>query len=102
VPSQDSVLGICTSSATVGPSISFGSADAVTIFSYDVALTDAWATVVCNLIRLDVHSILERIDLLEVPGVFVIMGDQHVKWGNLLPLVSALVDEQLISAGDRI
>jgi ApbE superfamily uncharacterized protein (UPF0280 family) len=102
VPSQDSVLGICTSSATVGPSISFGSADAVTIFSYDVALTDAWATVVCNLIRPDDHSILERIDLLEVPGVFVIMGDQHVKWGNLPPLVSALVDEQLISAGDRI
>src|SRR5512136_2601262 len=35
VPPQDRVLGICTSSATVGPSISFGIADAVTIFSQD-------------------------------------------------------------------
>ena len=51
VPPQDSVLGICTSSATVGPSISFGMADAVTIFSRNVSLSDAWATAICNEIR---------------------------------------------------
>ncbi len=44
VPPQDEILGVCTSSATVGPSISFGIADAVTVFSPDVALADAWAT----------------------------------------------------------
>jgi hypothetical protein len=102
VPSQDSILGICTSSATVGPSISFGIADAVTIFSCDVALADAWATSVCNLIRPYDQSVLGRIDLHEVQGVFAIMGESMVKWGHLPPLVSALVDEQLISAGDRL
>jgi ApbE superfamily uncharacterized protein (UPF0280 family) len=101
VPPQDSVLGICTSSATVGPSISFGVADAVTIFSRDVALADAWATAVCNQIRPDDLSVLDRINPNDVRGIFAIMGDQQVRWGKLPPLVSADVDERLISAGDR-
>ena len=48
IPPQEQILGICTSSATVGPSISFGMADAVTVFSHNVACADAWATSVCN------------------------------------------------------
>jgi len=102
VPPQEKILGICTSSATVGPSISFGISDAVTVFSCDVALADAWATSVCNQIRPYDQSVLERIDIQEVSGVFAIMGESVVKWGHLPPLVSAVVDEQLISAGDRI
>lgn len=101
VPPRDTALGICTSSATVGPSISFGMADAVTIFSSDVALSDAWATAVCNEIRPDDLSVLGRVDPDDVDGVFTIMGDKTVSWGRLPPLVPALVDEQLISAGDR-
>ena len=101
VPPQDSVLGICTSSATVGPSISFGVADAVTIFSRDVALADAWATAVCNQLRPDNMSVLDRINPNDVRGIFAIMGDQQVRWGKLPPIVSADVDERLISAGDR-
>ncbi|MFY9800002.1 MAG: UPF0280 family protein [Methanoregula sp.] len=102
IPPQEKILGICTSSATVGPSISFGIADAVTIFSHDVALADAWATSVCNLIRPDDQTVLDQINPHEVIGVFAIMGETMVKWGNLPPLVSAVVDEKLISAGDRI
>jgi uncharacterized protein len=101
VPPQEKILGICTSSATVGPSISFGIADAVTIFSRNVALADAWATAVCNEIRSLDHSVLDRVDGQDVDGIFVIMGDAMVQWGTLPPLVSAVVDEQLISAGDR-
>jgi len=101
VPPQDEVLGICTSSATVGPSISFGMADAVTVFARDVALSDAWATAVCNEIRPSDHSVLERVDPSEVSGIFAIMGDVTVRWGELPPLVPAVVDEGLISAGDR-
>lgn len=101
VPPQDSVLGICTSSATVGPSISFGIADAVTIFSRNVALADAWATAVCNEIRPDDLSVLDRVNPNDVRGVFAIMGDRHVRWGNLPQIVRADVDERLISAGDR-
>jgi ApbE superfamily uncharacterized protein (UPF0280 family) len=101
VPSQEQVLGICTSSATVGPSISFGQADAVTVFARDVALSDAWATAVCNQIRPDDRSILDRVDPSEVAGIFAILGDVTVRWGDLPPVVPAVVDEQLISAGDR-
>jgi uncharacterized protein len=101
VPPQDTVLGLCTSSATVGPSISFGMADAVTIFSRNVALSDAWATAVCNQIRPDDRSVLDKVDPDEVSGIFAIMGDVTVRWGTLPPLVPAVVDEQLISAGDR-
>jgi ApbE superfamily uncharacterized protein (UPF0280 family) len=101
VPPQDTILGICTSSATVGPSISFGVADSVTIFSYDVALADAWATAVCNEIRLEDQSVLQRINPEEVEGVFAILGKKSISWGNLPDLVPAIVDEHLISAGDR-
>jgi hypothetical protein len=101
VPPQDRILGICTSSATVGPSISLGIADAVTVFSPDVALADAWATGVCNEIRPDDRSVLDRVDPDVVRGVFAIMGDVVVKWGHLPPLVRADVGERLISAGDR-
>ena len=101
VPPQDSVLGICTSSATVGPSISFGVADAVTIFARNVALADAWATAVCNQIRPDDLSVLDRINPNDVRGIFAILGDRNIQWGMLPPIVRADVDERLISAGDR-
>ncbi len=43
---EDSPLGICTSSGTVGPSLSFGKADAVCVLSKSGALADAAATAV--------------------------------------------------------
>jgi hypothetical protein len=102
VPPQERVLGICTSSSTVGPSISFGIADAVTVFSHDVALADAWATSVCNQIREEDISVLSRLNPLEVIGVFAVMGNHTEQWGNVPPLVRTVVDEHLISAGDRL
>ena len=44
-------LGICTSSGTVGHSLSFGKADAVVITSKDTFLADAAATAVGNIIK---------------------------------------------------
>jgi uncharacterized protein len=102
IPPQEKILGICTSSASVGPSVSFGVADAVTVFSADVALADAWATAICNQIRPEDQSVLKQINSSEVTGVFAIMGKILVQWGTLPPLVPAVVDEQLISAGDRL
>ena len=102
VPPQKEPFGICTSSATVGPSISFGVADAVTIFAPDPLIADAWATAVCNRIRTDDRSILERLDSREVQGVFAILGETVIPWGRIPPVVPARVDEQLITAGDRL
>lgn len=44
-------LGICTSSGTVGHSLSFGKADAVCVISKDAALADACATATCNMVK---------------------------------------------------
>lgn len=42
------IRGVCTSSGTVGPSLSFGSADAVTAFAQSAAQADAAATAIAN------------------------------------------------------
>jgi len=102
VPPQKDPYGICTSSATVGPSISFGVADAVTIFAPDPLAADAWATSVCNRLREDDRSVLEHLDPAVVHGVFAILGKTVIKWGTIPQVVPAVVDEQLISAGDRL
>jgi hypothetical protein len=102
VPPQKEPFGICTSSATVGPSLSFGVADAVTIFAPDPLLADAWATAVCNKIRTDDRSVLRQLDPVEVQGVFAILGETVIQWGRVPPVVPARVDEQLITAGDRL
>jgi hypothetical protein len=44
-------LGVCTSSGTVGHSLSFGKADAVVAVAEDAALADAAATAICNRIQ---------------------------------------------------
>ncbi len=102
VPPHREPFGICTSSATVGPSISFGVADAVTIFARDPLDADAWATAICNGLRPDDRRILDAIDPGRVQGVYAIMGETVVQWGHVPPVIPARVDEQLIAAGDRL
>lgn len=102
VPPHKEPFGICTSSATVGPSISFGVADAVTIFARDPLDADAWATAICNELRPDDRRILDTIDPGRVQGVYAIMGERVVQWGHVPPVIPARVDEQLIAAGDRL
>ena len=72
LPPQDEILGICTSSATVGPSVSFGTADAVTVFSSDVSLADAWATSLCNRTHDACNDIFSGCTLEGVRSAFVI------------------------------
>jgi hypothetical protein len=63
IDAGEAPLGICTSSGTVGPSLSFGKADAVMIVCKDVLLADSYATRFANLIRepKDIPPILEEI-----------------------------------------
>lgn len=62
-------LGVCTSSGTVGPSLSFGHADAAVVLAPDPALADAVATALGN--RLQEEADLEPAVqwALAVPGV---------------------------------
>lgn len=99
LPEQSAVYGICTSSASVGPSISFGTADAVTVFARDVSLADAWATSLCNRTGNGREGLFSPLEHSGVDGVYVVMGDETARWGTIPPVVPARVDESLISAG---
>ena len=48
---EETPLGICTSSGTVGPSLSLGTTDATIVASTSAALADAAATAVGNLVK---------------------------------------------------
>jgi uncharacterized protein len=51
IPASLSPLGLCTSSGTVGASLSLGRADAAMVASTDAATADAWATRIGNAVR---------------------------------------------------
>jgi hypothetical protein len=79
-------LGVCTSSGTVGHSLSFGIADAVCIKSKSTALADAAATAAGNLIRrkTDVKKGLARAMSIEgVLGVLIVAGDTLAVQGDM-------------------
>ena len=99
VPPGEGIRGICTSSATVGPSVSLGVADAVTVFSPDVASADAWATALCNELRPGDRQVLQRLEGSDVTGVVAILGGEVVRWGNPPPLVPARVNPDVITRG---
>jgi ApbE superfamily uncharacterized protein (UPF0280 family) len=97
------VLGVCTSSATVGPSLSFGRADAAVAVSEDVLLADATATSVGNALRLEspesIGDALERHMLPGIEGLMAVVGNQVGMCGELPEIVRAKVDNELITKG---
>lgn len=79
-------LGMCTSSGTVGHSVSLGKADAVVVCSPDTALADAAATAVGNHVHAadDIESALERGMAIDgVTGVVIVAGDKLGARGDL-------------------
>lgn len=98
----DGVRGCCTSSATVGPSVSFGVADAVTVFADSPVVADAWATRLCNDLRPGDRSAFARLDPARVAGVCAVVGDEVARWGTVPPVVRARVDPALITAADSV
>lgn len=79
IPAADFPLGICTSSGTVGPSLSLGRADAVMIVCKDVMLADSYATAMANRIKTvnDLQSVIDRIsDIPEILGAIAVKDDR--------------------------
>jgi hypothetical protein len=71
-------LAICTSAGTVGPSVSFGHADAAVVVSRDACLADACATRLGNEIKTaaDIERALALILNIEgVTGAVAVLGD---------------------------
>jgi ApbE superfamily uncharacterized protein (UPF0280 family) len=86
VKATDTPLGICTSSGTVGPSISLGKADAAVVVAASAALADAAATAVGNAIITagDIPHALEIAQSIEgLVGVVIIKDARMGVWGKL-------------------
>lgn len=79
-------LGICTSSGTVGHSLSFGKSDAVIILSPATPLADAVATAAGNLVQSE-EDVQKAVDFAAaIPGVIgaiAIKGDKMAAWGRI-------------------
>ncbi len=87
IPPENTPLGVCTSSGTVGHSLSLGKADAVMVASYNPILADALATGFANRVksRNDVDEVIEDMKLCEavLSGV-IILGDKAGLCGSFL------------------
>ena len=83
---KETPLGICTSSGTVGPSLSLGATDATIVLSKSAALADAAATAVGNLVKTtdDIQGALDYgREIKGVTGIVIIMGDRMGAWGDI-------------------
>lgn len=83
---EDTPIGICTSSGTVGHSLSFGKADAVCIVSKSAALSDAVATSIGNIIKneKDIDLAMEKgRNIQGVLGMVIIVGKSMGVWGDI-------------------
>jgi ApbE superfamily uncharacterized protein (UPF0280 family) len=87
-------ISVCTSSATVGPSLNFGEADAATVVASSGALADAAATAVCNVTRGEpeqaIKAGLERAKSIpDLKAALIIHGRYVGTWGDLPRLAMA-------------
>lgn len=98
---RDSITGICTSAGTVGPSISFGMADAAAVFSDDISLADAAATAMGNEVGIGRESVEASFKAVkDVPGIkgaLVIQGEYIGMWGKVPKITRAEVRHEYIT-----
>ena len=86
IEAEDTPIGICTSSGTVGHSMSFGKSDAVVVVSQSTPLADAAATMIGNHIvgEEDIEKgirLAKRIEGLK--GIVIVKNDKIGFWGEI-------------------
>jgi ApbE superfamily uncharacterized protein (UPF0280 family) len=97
-------MGVCTSSGTVGHSISFGRSDSVTVFADEASIADALATSIANsaLGENDPDAVQNSLDRAEdfrkiMRGVMVVVGESAGTLGKIPKLVKT---ERRVVLGD--
>ena len=86
VKADETPIGICTSSGTVGHSFSFGNADAVCVKAKSVSLADAAATAVANKVKSKkdiAYALEEGMKIESVQGIVIVIADQFGVIGNI-------------------
>lgn len=80
-------VAVCSSSGTMGHSMSLGVADLATVVANSASLADAAATLACNLVQelRDINAVLEKIR--QIPGIdgALIIKDQRIGLAGNLP-----------------
>jgi len=86
IKAEDTPMGICTSSGTIGHSLSFGLADSVTILSKSASLADAVATATANRVR-SKSDLQKSVDFVKsikgILGVIIIIKSHLISWGKV-------------------
>jgi len=83
---QETPLGVCTSSAIIGRSLSLGSADAVIALAPSTPLADATATAMGNVVGNveDIPGTIKKAQKIEgLHGIVIIKGDKIGIWGKV-------------------
>ncbi len=91
VPGTPKGLGLCTSSGTVGHSLSKGRADAVCVMSHSCTLADASATAIGNRVQRhgDIQTAIDFGRTIKgVIGIVIVVEEKMGVWGQveLIPL----------------
>jgi len=87
---EDLPLALCSSSSTMGHSLSFGNCDLATVVARDGALADAAVTLVCNLIKTenDLTPVLNQVGAIAgIDGILAVKNGKIGLWGRLPQLV---------------
>lgn len=83
---EDFPVSVCTSSGTVGHSLSFGNADAAIAISKDACLADAAATAIGNIVKSaeDIEKALNFAKSIPgLEGTLIIIGGDMGAWGRV-------------------
>ncbi len=97
-------VGICTSSGSVGHSISFGDADAVVVVANQAPVADAAATLIANVVTggdawLSIKRGLDKARRVKcIRGAIIVRGPHVGAWGNLPKIVGTSPDDEGIYA----
>jgi uncharacterized protein len=79
-------VAVCTSSGTVGHSLSFGKADAVCVIADSCAVADAAATAIGNLVKSPANindAISAGKKIHKIGGIIIVAGNKIGIWGDL-------------------
>ncbi len=91
IPAQPEGIAVCTSSGTVGHSLSFGRADAVTVLAHSGSLADAAATALCNMVKTkaDISKALDCVkENPAILGTIIIFDNSIGVMGDMIKLLT--------------
>lgn len=86
IPVSRMPMGVCSSSGTVGHSLSMGGADVVCLLSPSAVLADGAATALCNRVRSkkDLERLAEWAGRIEgILGGVAVLGNSMATWGDV-------------------